>query len=84
MVEDVVEFGAELNLQTIHRRVELLVQVEVGFVELGRAARVPRGIAEGAQQVSIGVFGSGERECIQVDVLNAAVGSAALSQAGVP
>ncbi len=52
VVEDVVGLGTELDFQSLDRSVERLVQIEVGFVERRRAARIARGIAKRAEIVS--------------------------------
>ncbi len=47
VVEDVVELGTKLDLQSFDRSRKLLVEGKVGFVEGGIAKVVPRLIAEG-------------------------------------
>src|SRR5450631_483369 len=42
MVEQVVDLGPELHLQILNRCVELLVDIEIGFIKHRRPARVAR------------------------------------------
>ena len=72
VVEDVVELGAELDLQAFDWRVEVFVEVKVGLVERRRAARIARGVAERAQQLPAAVLGGGQCKGSKVDVLNVA------------
>ena len=50
--EEVVDLGAELDLQIVDRSAELLVDVEIGFIEGRCAAGVAGGVAEGAEDVA--------------------------------
>jgi hypothetical protein len=52
VVEDVVELGAELDLQALDGRAEVLVEREVGLVEGRGAAGIAAGVAEGAEHVA--------------------------------
>ena len=56
MVKDVVCLGTELNFQALQRRVELLVEREIGLVESRGTARIARRVTERAQQVSASVL----------------------------
>jgi hypothetical protein len=69
VIEDVVELSAELNLQTLDRRGELLVQREVSLIERGSAGWVAAGVAEGLRVRSRRVLDGRQNEGIQVDVV---------------
>jgi len=55
VIEEVVELGAELNLQALYRRIELLVEGQIGLVERRRAAglrlRLPKGLGHCRQRL---------------------------------
>jgi len=69
VVEDVVGFGAELDLKVVDWRVELLVHVEVGFIEGWCASGIARGIAERAENIACSVLEGRQDEGVVVDVV---------------
>ena len=53
VIQQVISFGAELDLHVLNRSIELLVEGEVGFVEGRCAGGIADGVAEGAQNAPL-------------------------------
>jgi len=72
VIEGIVELGAELNLQALDGRIEVLVERNVSLVQGWRAARIAAGVAERAKHIARGILDRGKNEGRQVDVVDVA------------
>jgi len=66
VVENVVEFGAELDLQALDRGIEALVEVKVGFEESGRAAGVARALPNGLNRLPLASLVAGSVKALRL------------------
>src|SRR5579863_6602750 len=72
VVEQVVSLGAEFELEALHRRIEPLVQIEIGLVEWRRAAWIARRVAEWAEDIARRIVERRNDEGVEVDVIHIA------------
>ena len=72
MVEEVVELGAELDLQALDRSIEVFVQGEIRLVESWCPTRVARSVAERTEHIACRILDRWQHKSRIVNVIHIA------------